>query len=116
LATSIASHAAAGTISAHDHWDSSRPGLTLFLPVCDVSAEGLACTKALCNYIYDTYGRFPCAIDALHLMWVRQVHHIDTDYYNRFFGGDAYGPTHAAHMTNWHLEARARANTPGKSP
>jgi hypothetical protein len=70
-----------------------------------VSAEGLACTKAVCNYIYDTYGRFPGATDAMHLPWVMQVHHIDTDYYNRFFGGDAYGPTHAAHMTNWHREA-----------
>ena len=70
-----------------------------------VSAEGLACTKAVCNYIYDTYGRFPGATDAMHLIWVMQVHHIDTDYYNRFFGGGAYGPTHAAHMTNWHREA-----------
>jgi hypothetical protein len=67
-----------------------------------VSAEGLACTKAVCNYIYETRGRFPGTTDAMHLMWVMQVHHIDTDYYNRFFGGDAYGPTHAAHMTTWH--------------
>src|SRR5262245_1482948 len=67
-----------------------------------VSAEGLACTKAVCNYIYDTYGRFPGATDAMHLMWVMQVHHIDTDYYDRFFGSGAYGPTHAAHMTTWH--------------
>ena len=29
----------APTMSAHDHWDSNRPGSTLFLPVCDVSAE-----------------------------------------------------------------------------
>jgi hypothetical protein len=67
-----------------------------------VSAEGLACTKAVCSYIYDTYGRFPGTTDAMHLMWVMQVHHIDTDYYNRFFGGAAYGPTHAAHMATWH--------------
>lgn len=67
-----------------------------------VSPEGLACTKAVCNYIYDTYGRFPGATDAMHLMWVMQAHHIDTDYYDRFFGGDAYGPTHAAHMATWH--------------
>jgi hypothetical protein len=67
-----------------------------------ISAEGLACTKAVCNYIHDTYGRFPGATDAMHLMWVMQAHHIDTDYYDRFFGGDAYGPTHAAHMTTWH--------------
>jgi len=67
-----------------------------------VSAEGLACTKAVCNYIYDTYGRFPGATDAMHLMWVMQAHHIDTDYYNRFFGGDAYGPMHTEHMATWH--------------
>jgi hypothetical protein len=67
-----------------------------------VSAEGLACTKAVCNYIYDTYGRFPGGTDAMHLMWVMQVHHIDTDYYDRFFGDDAYGSTHAAHMATWH--------------
>jgi nitroreductase len=67
-----------------------------------LSAEGLACTKAVCNYIYDTYGRFPGTTDAMHLMWVMQAHHIDTDYYDRFFGSDAYGPQHAAHMATWH--------------
>jgi hypothetical protein len=67
-----------------------------------VSAEGIACTKAVCNYIYDTYGRFPGTTDAMHLMWVMQAHHIDTDYYDRFFGKDSYGPTHAAHMATWH--------------
>jgi hypothetical protein len=67
-----------------------------------ISAEGLACTKAVCNYIHDTYGRFPGATDAMHLMWVMQVHHIDTDYYDRFFADGAYGQTHAAHMATWH--------------
>ena len=56
-----------------------------------LSAEGLACTKAICNYIHDAYGRFPGGIDAMHLMWVMQAHHIDTDYYDRFFGPGAYG-------------------------
>ena len=66
------------------------------------SDEGLACTKAICNYIYNTYERFPGGTDAMHLMWVFQAHHIDTDYYDRFFGKGAYGPTHAAHMATWH--------------
>ena len=67
-----------------------------------ISAEGLACTKAICNYIYDTYGRFPGGADAMHLMWVMQAHHIDTDYYGRFFGLGAYGAAHATHMATWH--------------
>jgi hypothetical protein len=67
-----------------------------------ISEEGLACTKAICTYIYETYGRFPGTTDALHLMWVMQVHHIDTDYYDKFFGSGAYGPAHATHMATWH--------------
>ena len=67
-----------------------------------ISAEGLACTKAVCNYIYDTYGRFPGSTDAMHLMWVMQAHHVDTDYYDYFFGSHAYGPTRASHMATWH--------------
>ena len=67
-----------------------------------LSAEGLACTKAICSYIHDTYGRFPGGTDAMHLMWVMQAHHIDTSYYDRFFGPGAYGRAHAAHMATWH--------------
>jgi hypothetical protein len=67
-----------------------------------ISEEGLACTKAICTYIYETYGRFPGTTDALHLMWVMQVHHIDTDYYDKFFGSGAYAPAHATHMATWH--------------
>jgi hypothetical protein len=32
------------------------------------SDEGIACTKAICNCVLDTYGRFPGGIDAMHLM------------------------------------------------
>ena len=67
-----------------------------------ISDEGLACTKAICNYIFDTFGRFPGGTDAMHLMWAFQAHHIDTDYYDRFFGPGAYAPTHATHMATWH--------------
>jgi hypothetical protein len=55
-----------------------------------VSEEGLACTKAICNYILATYGRFPGGTDAMHLMWFVQVRHIDTDFYDRFL---PLGPT-----------------------
>jgi hypothetical protein len=64
----------------------------------EVTDEGIACTKAVCNYIYETYGRFPGGVDAMHPMWLMQAHHLDTDYYDRFFRPGAYGPTHAAHM------------------
>ena len=68
----------------------------------EITEEGIACTKAVCNYVYENYGRFPGTVDAMHLMWLMQAHHLDTDYYDRFFRAGAYGPTHAAHMAKWH--------------
>jgi hypothetical protein len=68
----------------------------------EISEEGIACTKAICNYIYETYGRFPGGLDAMHLMWFMQAHHLDTEYYDRFFRSGAYGRTHAAHLAIWH--------------
>ena len=85
------------TVSAHLMSDEEHRRRTV-----TVSEEGIACTKAVCNYVYQTYGRFPGSLDAMHLMWVFQAHHIDTDFYDRFFRPGAYGPTHAAHLATWH--------------
>ena len=43
-------------------------------PVVEISDEGLACTKAVCAYVHDTYGRFPATVDTMHLMWLMQAH------------------------------------------
>jgi hypothetical protein len=68
----------------------------------EISEEGIACTKAVCNYIHETYGRFPGGVDAMHLMWLFQAHHLDLEYYDRFIRPGAYGPTHANHLATWH--------------
>jgi hypothetical protein len=44
----------------------------------------------------------------MHLMWFMQAHHLDPDYYRRFFHSGALGPTHVEHMAAWHGEAGAR--------
>ena len=72
------------------------------------SDAGLACTKAVCRYIHETYGRFPASVDTMHLMWFMQAHHLDPDYYRSFFHSGALGPTHVAHMAAWHGAAAAR--------
>jgi len=71
------------------------------------SDAGLACTKAVCRYIHETYGRFPASVDTMHLMWFMQAHHLDPDYYRKFFHSGALGPTHVAHMAAWHGDAAA---------
>lgn len=73
----------------------------------EVSDEGIACTKAICNYVYETYGRFPATVDTMHLMWFMQAHHLDLEFYDRYFKPDACGPTQRAHMAAWHGAGRA---------
>jgi hypothetical protein len=68
----------------------------------EITDDGIECTKAICNYIYETYGRFPGSLDAMHMMWFMQAHHLDIDYYDRHFRSGAYGPSHAAHLATWH--------------
>jgi hypothetical protein len=68
----------------------------------EVSDEGIACAKAVCKYIYETYGRFPANVDAMHLMWFMQAHHLDLDYYAKHFRPGACSESHLTHMATWH--------------
>jgi hypothetical protein len=67
-----------------------------------VSDEGVACVKDICRYIYETYGKFPAFNDTLHLLYFIQVHHLDTDFYDKYFKQGAYLQTHRDHFNNWH--------------
>jgi hypothetical protein len=70
--------------------------------IAEISDEGIACVKAVCNYVYETYGRFPGNVDTMHLMWFMQVHHLDPDFYDTFFHAGVCGRSHATHMATWH--------------
>jgi hypothetical protein len=70
----------------------------------EVSHEGIACAKAVCKYIYETYGRFPASVDTMHLMWFMQAHHLDLDYYAKYFRPGACSESHLTHMATWHPE------------
>jgi len=58
--------------------------------------------KDICNYLYDTYGRFPAHVDAFYApgMWL-QVSHLEMEYYDRFFDPAQY-TRQAAHDAKWH--------------
>ena len=66
--------------------------------------DAIACAKDICNYIFDTYGRFPAHVDAMHVpgVWV-QAHHLDLEYYDKMFVG-GYTSTQAEHQRLWHNE------------
>jgi hypothetical protein len=58
--------------------------------------------KDACNYLYDTYGRFPAHVDAFYTpgMWL-QFSHLEMEYYDRFFDPRQY-TRQAAHDDLWH--------------
>ena len=47
--------------------------------------------KDACNYLYETYGRFPAHVDAFYSpgMWL-QFSHLEMEYYDRFFDPSQY--------------------------
>jgi hypothetical protein len=64
-------------------------------------ARTIEYVKVICNYIYDTYGRFPAHVDAFHLpgVWV-QCSHLELEYYDRYFRPELYS-RQASHETVW---------------
>lgn len=81
-----------------------KPGLAAkhIGEITHYSEEVVACTKDICNYIYDTYGRFPAHVDAMLVpgVWV-QAHNLDLEYYDRFYQG-GYADSQAKHDHLWY--------------
>ena len=65
------------------------------------SAKTVEYMKVLCNYIYDTYGRFPAHVDAFHLpgVWM-QFSHLELEYYEKYFDPALYS-RQAEHERLW---------------
>jgi hypothetical protein len=61
-----------------------------------------ACVAAQAQYVFDTFGKFPGTVPSVFIMNYVQAHHLDLDFYDRFFKPGAYLRTHAEHMQRWH--------------
>jgi hypothetical protein len=64
-----------------------------------------ACVTLQAQYIFDTFGKFPGTVPSIFVMQHVQAHHLDLDFYDRFYEPGAYLKTHAEHMQNWHGES-----------
>ena len=74
-----------------------------FLREASHPEEGVVdCVRAICNYIYRTYDRFPAHCHAIDSsgVWI-QFHHVDQDFYSEFFL-DGTSPTQREHDQLWH--------------
>lgn len=62
----------------------------------------IAAVKAFCNYVLNTYGRFPSHADAFQVGMGCQAHHLDEEFYRTFYPETTLPPAHQTHMTEWH--------------
>lgn len=64
--------------------------------------DEIACVKDYCKYVYETYGRFPASVDAVQIPVTISVHHIDTDFYDKYYPKEAVSETQRNHLKVWH--------------
>jgi hypothetical protein len=71
------------------------------------SAAAIDATAAYCDYVYRRYGRFPAYQPPFRTVVGFQASHVDVDFYERFYRGEALSETQRRHMEAWHGGHRA---------
>jgi hypothetical protein len=66
------------------------------------SDEMKECVALQAQYVFDTFGKVPGTVPSIFILNYVQAHHLDLDFYDRFFKPGAYLHTHAQHMSRWH--------------
>lgn len=74
-----------------------KDGAAIQAGIPDYSDEAVAATIAYCDYIYNRYGRFPSLNGPFRTVLAYQAHHLDTDFYQRFYNQDALTEDHRKH-------------------
>jgi hypothetical protein len=59
-------------------------------------------TIAFCTYVMRTYGRFPAHTDAFKTVIAFQAHHLDVDFYDKFYPNESVPQAHRDHLMAWH--------------
>lgn len=60
------------------------------------------CVALQAQYVFDTFGKFPGTVPSIFLITYLQAHHLDLEFYDKFYKPGAYLKTHGAHMSRWH--------------
>jgi hypothetical protein len=68
----------------------------------DVSEAVIQATIAYCEYVHDSYGRFPAYVPPLRTVLGFQVNHIDIDFYDRYYRPEALPAAQRNHWRDWH--------------
>jgi len=79
-----------------------RDGARVQAGIPPYSDQAIAATIAYCQYVYQRYGRFPSGSGPFRTLLAHQVHHLDPDFYDRFYRPDALTETQRRHQERWH--------------
>lgn len=66
------------------------------------SEEFKECVSVMSQYIYDRFEKFPATVPAIFILMYLQAHHLDLEFYDKYFNAGAYPETHKNHMKMWH--------------
>jgi hypothetical protein len=73
------------------------------------SDQTIAATIACCEYIYQRYGRFPAASGPFRTVLAHQAHHLDLDFYERFYRPEAMSDRQRQHPDHERAVTRPEA-------
>jgi nitroreductase len=68
------------------------------------SQANIDAVVAYSEYVYGRYGRFPGNFGPLRSLMAYQAHHVDPEFYDRFYEPGAYHDLHREHFARWHGE------------
>jgi hypothetical protein len=66
------------------------------------SDRAIEATIAYCEYVHRRYGRFPASSAPYRTLLTFQAHHLDLDFYDRFYRPEAITETQRQHDAMWH--------------
>ena len=71
------------------------------------SDKAIAATIAYCDYVHTRYGRFPANSGPFRTILAYQAHHLDLDFYERFYRPEALSDAQREHQARWHMSREA---------
>jgi hypothetical protein len=80
------------------------PSIAERIPVA--SPEAVEATKLLVSYVWNRYGRFPATMDPFLMSVWYQAHHLDIDFYDRYYPREAVPEHVRSHIDDWHGDHR----------
>ena len=89
-----------GTLRNGGEATSWRDGAGVQAGIPRYSDRAIAATIAYCEYVYGRYGRFPSNSGPFRTVLAHQAHHLDPDFYDRFYRPESLTGLQRQHLHN----------------